>query len=696
MDSMIKRKNFKVVLISLFGFDIGAYAVSAFMKTKGYEVYNIDFCRLKIPLEFMLNDYFTPAPMSHDHFPEQDLRLLLGLLKRINPGLIGLSVSSVCFRTAAWVTRSIKAAFEAPVVWGGVHAIIAPEECICHADIVCKGEGELAFYETAERVRRKQPLAGIHNMVIRTQEGLEDNPMDSLIHDLDSLPAADRLDGKRIFFIDKGVVVQNPASTAGYVLYGYPIMTTRGCRYKCSFCCNSIISEKYKGLGPYLRRRSVDHVIGELRLAVQQRAVSFVRFWDDVFTYDEEWIDDFCTRYAAEVGKPFICYAHPKHTKPEVLEKLSRTGLTMVYIGIQSGSLMTNKELFKRNQSNKDVIGFTEKAQSLSITPNYDIIFDNFFERPEDEHNTAEMLLSLPRPYKVLLFSLCLFPKTPLTNRAIREGRAGENDLEQHTSKAINNFFLCIQRSGDGRFLFWNCIKAMAVNKYFPKSFIRFCMRAEFFKKYPSLLFRLCRAWLFLFKRPGKKKPADWLMPAVNRDSFLDDYIIWEGSRGLHRKANDSCILFPCGSGRFCLRLNYKDKRRMEFEGLQLELCRLKSDSLSEKNIWRLIYPMSFDSGRDIMLELRYPEIHCCIEGEKLKFSLHKRSGSRLSGNTPYFLKAGILKRGNIIVSRLNNFTLASAIFLTENEKRRPERCREQLCCLSQPPKAYAPSAWKS
>jgi len=440
MNKIPECKEFKVVLISLFGFDIGAYAVSAFIKAKGYTTYNIDFGHLKIPLEFMLSDYFTPSPMSHDHFPEKDLQLLMKLLKSIKPDLIGLSVSSVCFRTATWITRSIKAECDALIVWGGVHAIIAPEECIQHADIVCKGEGEISFYEIAERIRQGKHVHGIKNTMIRIGEAIEDNPMNKLICDLDSLPFANRLDGEKIFFIDQGIIVQNPVCNAGYVLYGYPIMTTRGCRYQCSFCCNSIINEKYKGLGPYLRRRSVNHVIGELQLAIQRKAISFVRFWDDVFTYDEEWIDDFCRRYSRDIGKPFICYAHPKHTKLTVLEKLSNIGLTMVYVGIQSGSLSTNKELFNRNQSNKDIIEFTATAQKLQITPNYDIIFDNCFETSEDERSTVELLISLPRPYKVLIFSLCFFPKTPLTNRAISEGYIHEGGLEQNTSKAINNF----------------------------------------------------------------------------------------------------------------------------------------------------------------------------------------------------------------------------------------------------------------
>ena len=676
MNKIPERKEFKVLLISLFGFDIGAYAISAFMKEQGYSTYNIDFCHLKIPLEFMLNDYLTPEPIFHEHFPKKDLQLLLKLLKDINPDLIGLSVSSVCFRTAKWVTRSIKEIRDTPIVWGGIHAIISPEECIQHVDIVCKGEGEMAFYDTAERIRNRKPVSGINNMMIRIGREIEDNPMNELIGDLDSLPLANRLDGEKIFFIDQGKIVKNPACNAGYVLYGYPIMTTRGCRYKCSFCCNSIISEKYKGLGSYLRRRSVNHVISELKLAIQQKAVSFIRFWDDVFTYDEDWIDDFCRCYARDIGKSFICYAHPKHTKLSVLEKLSNIGLTMVYVGIQSGSLATNKELFKRDQSNKDIVEFTEKMQKLQITPNYDIIFDNFFEKAEDERSTVELLISLPRPYKVLLFSLCFFPKTPLTNRAIHEGYIRENDLEQYKSKAINNFFLCIQKSKDKHHLFWNCLKAMAVNKHFSKSFILFCMYTHFFKKYPIILFYLSRAWLFLFKQIGKKRQTDWLTPVINDGSFLDDYIIWKGSKGLHKSGDSSFMLFPCGRNRFCLRVNCKEGRKMCFEGFQLELISLKENVLSRKNIWRLIHSMNIDCVKDIIFEFKHPVIYCYVDGACIQAAPYKIYDKHLLRGKPYFLKVGILKKGNIIFTRLNCFIAASAILSVNEERQNSENSR--------------------
>lgn len=54
-----------------------------------------------------------------------------------------------------------------PIVWGGVHPTLFPEDCIGHADIVCRGEGEGFMLELVERVASGGDLSGIPNGAYR-------------------------------------------------------------------------------------------------------------------------------------------------------------------------------------------------------------------------------------------------------------------------------------------------------------------------------------------------------------------------------------------------------------------------------------------------------------------------------------------------------------------------------------------------
>jgi len=72
---------------------------------------------------------------------ERELHPVLeGFIKDYNPDLIGISLMSIEFYPAKNMTRLIKEKFDVPVIWGGLHVILKPEECIHYADYVCSGE----------------------------------------------------------------------------------------------------------------------------------------------------------------------------------------------------------------------------------------------------------------------------------------------------------------------------------------------------------------------------------------------------------------------------------------------------------------------------------------------------------------------------------------------------------------------------
>ena len=61
--------------------------------------------------------------------------------------LIGITLMTNYFDGAVQVTERIKRDSDIPVIWGGIHPTIRPEESLKHADIVCVGDGEDAILE---------------------------------------------------------------------------------------------------------------------------------------------------------------------------------------------------------------------------------------------------------------------------------------------------------------------------------------------------------------------------------------------------------------------------------------------------------------------------------------------------------------------------------------------------------------------
>lgn len=110
--------------------------------------------------------------------------------------------------------------------------------------------------------------------------------------------------------------------------------------------------------------------------------------------------------------------------------------------------------------------------------------------------------------------------------------------------------------SSSKRDFFWNCIKAMSVNRIFPKFLVSFCKKNEIFKKYPKVLFLFAGSYIRLFinfrfkwKKGSlifiKKIPVNYSGSIVYTDSdIIDNNFITGRARWLHRNPIIAYIFF--------------------------------------------------------------------------------------------------------------------------------------------------------
>jgi len=487
----------KVALISLLDIDLGIRYISSYLNSKGYSTYVISFGQWRMTQEILCGNYLLTGLLRHRAYPDKDAQLLINLISELRPDLIGISVPSTSFITASILTQKIKERLNIPIVWGGIHPTLCPEDCIQHADIVCVGEGEYPMHELTQKLENNERITAIKNLWIKHRDGsIEKNEVRDLILNLDSLPYPDFVNFGNKFLIDRGKIIPDPIIVYSYIKNGYPITSSRGCPFNCSFCCNGVLKVIYKDKGPYLRRRTPENVIDELVYVRKNREVTEIRFCDDNFTYDREWIERFCQLYIKKVSAPFTCNTHPKYTDKKIIQMLARAGLRQLALGIQSGSESFCRERFKREQSNEEIIEFANVLKRLGIVPRYNVIVDNPYESDADTDATAELLLRLSKPYIATVFSLCYLPKTELTNQALRDKLITEEDIEGKDNKALNNSYMFIDLAKDKKRFFWDIIVAMAVSDFFSRRLIRRCKHSRFFRYHPRFLLSLVRLYL--------------------------------------------------------------------------------------------------------------------------------------------------------------------------------------------------------
>ena len=57
------------------------------------------------------------------------------------------------------------------VIWGGIHAQVRPEDCLEHADVICRSEGEYALAEITDRLSLGQDIDDVAGCWVRGRNG---------------------------------------------------------------------------------------------------------------------------------------------------------------------------------------------------------------------------------------------------------------------------------------------------------------------------------------------------------------------------------------------------------------------------------------------------------------------------------------------------------------------------------------------
>ncbi|MBI4845293.1 MAG: B12-binding domain-containing radical SAM protein [Candidatus Omnitrophica bacterium] len=337
--------------------------------------------------------------------------------------VIGITLMTHEFFLCADLTRKLKELTQAPIVWGGPHAMVRPEECLEHCDYVCIGEGEHVFLSLINCVKNGRDPLAIAGMWTKRNGQIIKNPLAPLIEDLNSLPFPDYSFEEHYLLEDKKVkLVSEEQDRKQLINATYFLYSQRGCPFVCSYCINHFFLKRHKA--KFHRSRNVDSIMRELRYVKDNfSSVVYICFdSDDFLSMKEDEIARFVSFYKEEIKLPFHVNATPRNLTEKKIGLLIEAGLRDVSMGIQSGSERTLK-LYKRAIFKNDIVSATNILNKFypKISANYDFILDNPWETEDDQLETLKLLNEIPRPYNILLYSLTLYPGTELYERAKNE-----------------------------------------------------------------------------------------------------------------------------------------------------------------------------------------------------------------------------------------------------------------------------------
>jgi len=360
---------------------------------------------------------------SYPPSPTED-RILLDLLKRLKIDLVGISLTCVQQAAARRLTSLIKNELQLPVMWGGPQPTTDPDTCIKSADYVCRGEAEDVLLDVGKAIDAGESFSHVSNIWTRKPNGeiiknIERQPVDNL----DTLPYPD-YSRESIFFIDEDQLRCGIPFPKSDLNTNYLTQTARGCPYSCTFCYQSYVKTLYPGR-KYVRERSIDHILGELKEAKARMGHFYLEILDNIFTLKEERVAEFCKRYHAEINEPFWCYTHPRCCRDNIVRHLAACpNFEYIIMGVESVSDNIGIDTFHRKQTSQIVLDAAKVINKYGINVNYDFITNVPGETEGDCRQNLDLIRQIPKPFRIRLSKLSLFP-----NYEVQNETAGKNRL---------------------------------------------------------------------------------------------------------------------------------------------------------------------------------------------------------------------------------------------------------------------------
>jgi radical SAM superfamily enzyme YgiQ (UPF0313 family) len=288
----------------------------------------------------------------------------------------------------------------APVVMGGFHVSLHPDEALEHADAVVVGEAEKVWPQVLEDAARRR---------------LKPRYQAADFHDLAGLPRprVELMDFRR------------------YRVKIVPAQTSRGCPYHCAFCEVPIV------YGQTYRRRPIGEVIAEIKANTRITGLKKVYFIDDNLTGHRD--------YAKELFKALLplnirwsCLWTINTSRDEELLDLAKaSGCFHVNIGIENVCQESISSIEKVQNPVKEYEMLLNRLRERGIFYSLNFMFGLDGDTRELFAETLDFLERVKAP---MAFFNVATPRrgTPMWAQLAQEGRVHNPEAEKYLGMVCN------------------------------------------------------------------------------------------------------------------------------------------------------------------------------------------------------------------------------------------------------------------
>jgi len=335
------------------------------------------------------------------------------------------------------ISKIVKEESDIPVVWGGAHANILPEQTLQHEyiDLVIQGEGEISFYELVKALDKKTPLKDVKGLWYKDKGVIKSNPPANIV-DLESLPRPP------YYLLDMKNYILKFGDKKMFILE-----TARGCPNRCTFCFvqNTPIQRRWRALSP---QKTVENMI----YVKEKFKVDGVEFQDLTSFVDLQRMKEIAELMIREKVDLFwnTCgrVNDVLRMDSKYIDLMEKSNLKRFGVGVESGSERILR-MIKKGITIKQVLAVSKKLSKTKIEPIYSFMAGFPTETQRELRMTSNLVIRLlkenPVAKTTIIHCYRPIPGNELFNVSVKHGLKPPTTLEEwskYTMEWINHPWL--------------------------------------------------------------------------------------------------------------------------------------------------------------------------------------------------------------------------------------------------------------
>ena len=340
------------------------------------------------------------------HYSSEDINECANQIVRDKPLFAGFSVFTAGgIKSFANVCREVKTQSDIPIVWGGIHPTLLPNQCLneSYIDIIVFGEGEETVIDLASALEKRKKLSDVMGIGYKENGQViitEPRPFMKNINKYRADWSLVDVNRYIIPYWDSQRVIS--------------FVTSRGCPHDCAFCYNEVFNRRR------WRAHSIDFVVSEVEKLKSEHNIDGIRFLDDNFFVNKRRAFEITKR----INLPYFAEARIDYIDEAFCKNLQETNCAEILLGIESGSDRILK-LMNKDFSASNTLDAIKNLAKYRIIPSGSIILGYPTETKKEYLVTMKLVTQLLEIYRRISFTTGLYlpyPGTPSYQLAIKHG----------------------------------------------------------------------------------------------------------------------------------------------------------------------------------------------------------------------------------------------------------------------------------